>query len=40
MQAFGFINDVKAGVPRTAYEGTVTVVHNNCRKHLMNKRSQ
>ncbi len=29
---FGYIDDAKAGVPRTAFEGVVTVVHNGCRK--------
>jgi len=29
---FGYIDDAKAGVPRTAYGGTVTFVHNGCRK--------
>ena len=29
---FKFLDDVKAGVPRTAYHGVVTVKHNSCRK--------
>ena len=29
---FNYIDDAKAGVPRTAYEGVVTFVHNGCRK--------
>ena len=29
---FSYIDDAKAGVPRTAYGGTVTFVHNGCRK--------
>lgn len=30
-QRIGFMADVKAGVPRGAYMGTVTVKHNGCR---------
>lgn len=29
---FGFISDAKAGVPRTAYKGVVTIHHNGCKK--------
>ena len=29
---FGYIDDAKAGVPRTAYGGVVTFVHQGCRK--------
>lgn len=29
---FGFIDDAKAGVPRTAFEKVVTVAHKGCRK--------
>ena len=29
---FGYLDDEKAGVPRTAYAGTVTFPHNGCRK--------
>ncbi len=29
---FDYIDDAKAGVPRTAYEGVVTFVHQGCRK--------
>ncbi len=29
---FGHIDDAKAGVPRTALDGVVTVVHKGCRK--------
>ncbi len=29
---FGFIDDAKAGVPRTAFSGVVTVAHKGCRK--------
>lgn len=29
---FKFLDDVKAGVPRTAYHGIVTLKHNSCRK--------
>jgi hypothetical protein len=36
VQRFGFINDVKAGVPRTAYlGGVVTIRHNGCLKLLV-----
>jgi hypothetical protein len=34
-QAFRFIEDIKAGVPRTAYKGTVMVKHNKCRKFIV-----
>lgn len=35
-QRFGFINDVKAGVPRTAYLGGVVAIrHNGCLKLLV-----
>lgn len=34
-QKFGFINDVKAGVPRTAYAGVVHIRHNGCVKLLV-----
>lgn len=33
--AFGFISDMKAGVPRTAFKGVVVVRHNGCRKYLV-----
>jgi alpha-1,3-mannosyl-glycoprotein beta-1,2-N-acetylglucosaminyltransferase len=33
--AFGFISDMKAGVPRTGFKGTVVVRHNGCRKFLV-----
>ena len=29
---FGYLDDVKAGVPRTAYHGVVTLKHKGCRK--------
>lgn len=29
---FGYLDDAKAGVPRTAYHGVVTLKHNGCRK--------
>lgn len=32
---FGFIDDVKANVPRAAYHGVTTVIHNGCRKFLV-----
>ena len=32
---FGFIDDAKAGVPRTALGGAVVVVHKGCRKFLV-----
>lgn len=35
LQMFGFIDDVKAGVPRTAYQGVTTIIHNGCRKFLV-----
>ena len=34
-RAFGFIDDAKAGVPRMAYRGVTAVVHNGCRKFLV-----
>ena len=34
-QRFGFIGDAKAGVPRTAYRGVVTVSHLGCTKLLV-----
>jgi alpha-1,3-mannosyl-glycoprotein beta-1,2-N-acetylglucosaminyltransferase len=33
--AFGFINDLKAGVPRAGYKGAVVVRHKGCRKWLV-----
>lgn len=33
--AFGFISDMKAGVPRTAFKGVIVVRHNGCRKFLI-----
>lgn len=35
VQRFGFINDVKAGIPRTAYKGVTMVHHRGCRKLLV-----
>lgn len=35
LQRFRFINDIKAGVPRTAYQGVTIVRHNGCRKLLV-----
>jgi alpha-1,3-mannosyl-glycoprotein beta-1,2-N-acetylglucosaminyltransferase len=32
--AFGFISDLKAGVPRTGYAGAVIVKHSGCRKFI------
>ena len=34
-QSFGFLGDLKAGVPRTAYLGVVSVRHRGCRKLLV-----
>lgn len=34
-KVFGFIADVKAGVPRTAYKGIVSFRHNQCRVYLV-----
>lgn len=34
-QQFGFMADVKAGVPRTAYKGVVTVRYHGCRVFLV-----
>jgi hypothetical protein len=34
-QAFGFIDDVKANVPRAAYQGVSIIRHNGCRKFLV-----
>lgn len=31
-QRMGYIDDVKARVPRTAYRGVVTIKHRGCRK--------
>ena len=31
-QRFGYIDDAKAGVPRTAFDGVVVVRHKGCRK--------
>jgi hypothetical protein len=33
--AFGFISDLKAGVPRTGYAGAVIVKHGGCRKFIV-----
>ncbi len=30
-----FIDDIKAGVPRTAYRGVVFLKHKGCRKFLI-----
>ncbi len=34
-QAFRYIDDIKAGVPRTAYKGIVSLKHNGCRKFIV-----
>ena len=34
-QQIGFMADVKAGVPRGAYMGTVTVKHHGCRVFIV-----
>jgi GNT-I family len=36
----GFIDDVKAGVPRTAYKGVTIFKHNGCRKLLVDAEKQ
>lgn len=35
LQSFGYINDIKADVPRTAYKGVVMLRHKGCRKLLL-----
>ena len=32
---FGYIDDAKAGVPRTAFKGTVTFPHKGCTKYAV-----
>ena len=34
-RAFGFIDDAKAGVPRTAYRGVTWITHQGCQKFLV-----
>lgn len=39
-RSFGFIDDVKAGVPRTAYRGVTIFKHKGCRKLLVDAEKQ
>jgi len=34
-QRFGYLDDEKAGVPRTAYKGVVVFPHEGCRKFVV-----